>query len=100
MAKKSIIERERKRQKLVWKYHSIRQSLKENMDKASSPDEKWKINEKLQSLPRDSAPTRLHRRCLLTGRPRSNCRDFGLSRHVLREMAHTCLSPGVTKSSW
>nr|YP_005352944.1 ribosomal protein S14 [Mankyua chejuensis]ADZ47976.1 ribosomal protein S14 [Mankyua chejuensis]AJJ48606.1 ribosomal protein S14 [Mankyua chejuensis] len=100
MAKKSLIERERKRQKLVRKYHSIRQLLKEEMNKTSSPDEKWKIHEKLQSLPRDSAPTRLHRRCFLTGRSRSNYQDFGLSRHVFRGMAHTCLLPGVTKSSW
>uniref|UniRef100_A0AB39U395 Small ribosomal subunit protein uS14c n=1 Tax=Ophioglossum hongii TaxID=3238578 RepID=A0AB39U395_9MONI len=100
MAKKSVIERERKRQRLVCKYHSIRQSLKEDINKALSPGEKWKIHEKLQSLPRDSAPTRLHRRCFATGRPRSNYRDFGLSRHVLREMAHACLLPGVTKSSW
>nr|YP_009563763.1 ribosomal protein S14 [Isoetes yunguiensis]YP_010206110.1 ribosomal protein S14 [Isoetes japonica]YP_010447832.1 ribosomal protein S14 [Isoetes orientalis]YP_010588828.1 ribosomal protein S14 [Isoetes neoguineensis]UQV94350.1 ribosomal protein S14 [Isoetes sp. CL-2022a]UQV94422.1 ribosomal protein S14 [Isoetes sp. CL-2022b]QAX27843.1 ribosomal protein S14 [Isoetes yunguiensis]UAX04454.1 ribosomal protein S14 [Isoetes japonica]UTQ72885.1 ribosomal protein S14 [Isoetes orientalis] len=100
MARKSLIQREEKRQKLEQKYHSIRQSLKERMSKVFSLDEKWEIHRELQSLPRNSAPTRLHRRCFLTGRPRANYRDFGLSRHVLREMAHACLLPGVTKSSW
>nr|YP_009974117.1 ribosomal protein S14 [Marattia laxa]QNH94049.1 ribosomal protein S14 [Marattia laxa] len=100
MAKKSLIEREKKRKILVQKYKSIRQSLKNEIKDASSLEEILAIHKELQSLPRNSAPTRLHRRCFLTGRPRSNYRDFGLSRHVLREMAHTCLLPGVTKSSW
>nr|YP_011031854.1 ribosomal protein S14 [Huperzia selago]WRB00964.1 ribosomal protein S14 [Huperzia serrata f. longipetiolata]WRB01052.1 ribosomal protein S14 [Huperzia selago]WRB01313.1 ribosomal protein S14 [Huperzia serrata] len=101
MAKKSLIQREKKRQELKQKYHSIRLYLKKRMSEASLLlDEKWEISEKLQSLPRNSAPTRLHRRCLLTGRSRANYRDFGLSRHVLREMAHACLLPGVMKSSW
>nr|YP_010589247.1 ribosomal protein S14 [Isoetes australis]WAB48006.1 ribosomal protein S14 [Isoetes australis] len=100
MARKSLIQREEKRKRLEQKYHSIRQSLKERMSKVLSLDEKWEIHRELQSLPRNSAPTRLHRRCFLTGRPRANYRDFGLSRHVLREMAHACLLPGVTKSSW
>nr|YP_001023699.1 ribosomal protein S14 [Angiopteris evecta]YP_009117761.1 ribosomal protein S14 [Angiopteris angustifolia]YP_009992428.1 ribosomal protein S14 [Angiopteris yunnanensis]YP_010576340.1 ribosomal protein S14 [Angiopteris fokiensis]A2T331.1 RecName: Full=Small ribosomal subunit protein uS14c; AltName: Full=30S ribosomal protein S14, chloroplastic [Angiopteris evecta]ABG79598.1 ribosomal protein S14 [Angiopteris evecta]AJE71303.1 ribosomal protein S14 [Angiopteris angustifolia]QNN90613.1 riboso len=100
MAKKSLIEREKKRKILVQKYKFIRQSLKNEIKDASSLEEILAIHKELQSLPRNSAPTRLHRRCFLTGRPRSNYRDFGLSRHVLREMAHTCLLPGVTKSSW
>ena len=100
MARKSLIEREKKRQKLEKKYHLIRNSLKENFKKALLLDEKWKIRRKLQSLPRDSAPSRLHRRCKMTGRSRANYRDFGLSRHLFREMAHSCLLPGVTKSSW
>nr|YP_009694153.1 ribosomal protein S14 [Christensenia aesculifolia]QEI60328.1 ribosomal protein S14 [Christensenia aesculifolia] len=100
MAKKSLIEREKKRKILVQKYKSIRKSLKNKIRNASSLEEVLAIHKELQSLPRNSAPTRLHRRCFLTGRPRSNYRDFGLSRHVLREMAHICLLPGVTKSSW
>nr|YP_004376509.1 ribosomal protein S14 [Ptilidium ciliare var. pulcherrimum]ADK89603.1 ribosomal protein S14 [Ptilidium ciliare var. pulcherrimum] len=100
MARKSLIQRERKRQKLEKKYHFLRGSLKEGITKALTLDEKWKIRRKLQSLPRNGAPSRLHRRCLITGRPRANYRDFGLSRHLLREMAHACLLPGVTKSSW
>ncbi|KAH9530470.1 hypothetical protein CY35_20G003500 [Sphagnum magellanicum] len=73
---------------------------KKKMGEALSLDEKWQFHKQLQSLPRNSAPNRLHRRCFLTGRPRANYRYFGLSRHVLREMAHACLLPGVTKSSW
>ncbi|KAK3132503.1 hypothetical protein QOZ80_6AG0523050 [Eleusine coracana subsp. coracana] len=65
-----------------------------------SLNEKTKMQEKLQSLPRNSAPTRLHRRCFLTGRPRANYRDFGLSGHILREMVYACLLPGATRSSW
>lgn len=101
MAKKSLIQREKKRQKLEQKYHLIRRSSKKKIRSKVSPlSEKTKIQEKLQSLPRNSAPTRLHRRCFLTGRPRANYRDFGLSGHILREMVYACLLPGATRSSW
>ena len=103
MAKKSLIQREKKRQKLEQKYHLIRQSLKKKIRSKVSPlslSEKTQMREKLQSLPRNSAPTRLHRRCFSTGRPRANYRDFGLSGHILREMVHACLLPGATRSSW
>ena len=100
MAKKSLIQREKKKQKLEQKYQILRQAIKKKMNETLSLDKKWEFQKQLQSLPRNSAPTRLHRRCFLTGRPRANYRDFGLSRHVLREMAHACLLPGVTKSSW
>nr|YP_009113725.1 ribosomal protein S14 [Zamia furfuracea]QGS64990.1 ribosomal protein S14 [Microcycas calocoma]QWW89679.1 ribosomal protein S14 [Zamia fischeri]AFM54237.1 Rps14 [Zamia furfuracea]AFR45372.1 ribosomal protein S14 [Zamia furfuracea]QKN99117.1 ribosomal protein S14 [Microcycas calocoma] len=100
MARKSLIQREKKRQILEQKYHLIRQSLEREINEVSSLDEKWEIHRKLQSSPRNSAPTRLHRRCFLTGRPRANYRDFGLSGHVLREMTHACLLPGTKKSSW
>jgi len=100
MAKKSLIEREKKKQKLEKKNQNFRQSVKNEIKKSTSLNEKWEFQKQLQALPRNSAPTRLHRRCFLTGRPRANYRDFGLSRHVLREMAHACFLPGVTKSSW
>jgi len=100
MAKKSLIEKEKKKEKLVKEYDLIRQSFKQQIRKSSSIQEKIKISKGFQSLPRNSAPVRLRKRCSLTGRPRSNYRDSGLSRHVLREMAHTCLLPGVIKSSW
>eukprot|EP00850_Spirogloea_muscicola_P023831 SM000392S14720 [mRNA] locus=s392:35282:39638:- [translate_table: standard] len=93
-----MIERDKKRQRLADKYHDRRQYLKQQMSKALSLDEKWTIHREIQSLPRNSNSTRLHRRCFLTGRPRAIYRDFGLSRHVLREMAHAGLLPGVTKS--
>nr|YP_010518319.1 ribosomal protein S14 [Dryopteris gaoligongensis]YP_010518495.1 ribosomal protein S14 [Dryopteris sinonepalensis]UXN84784.1 ribosomal protein S14 [Dryopteris gaoligongensis]UXN84960.1 ribosomal protein S14 [Dryopteris gaoligongensis]UXN85048.1 ribosomal protein S14 [Dryopteris sinonepalensis]UXN85224.1 ribosomal protein S14 [Dryopteris sinonepalensis] len=100
MAKKSLIEKENKKKKLVKRYEVIRQSLKRQIRSSLSIQGKLTISKKLQSLPRNSAPVRLRNRCSLTGRPRSNYRDFGLSRHVLREMAHTCVLPGVSKSSW
>ncbi|KAF5774543.1 putative ribosomal protein S14 [Helianthus annuus] len=71
--------REKKRQKLEQKYHLIRRSSKEEISKVRSLSDKWEIYGKLQSPPRNSAPTRLHRRCFSTGRPRANYRDFGLS---------------------
>nr|YP_010463891.1 ribosomal protein S14 [Fedia cornucopiae]UUL71242.1 ribosomal protein S14 [Fedia cornucopiae] len=100
MARKCLIQREKKRQKLALKYLLIRRSLKEEIRKVPSLSEKWEIYGKLQSLPRNSAPTRLRRRCFSTGRPRANYRDFGLSGHILREMVHACLLPGATRSSW
>nr|YP_009435131.1 ribosomal protein S14 [Lobelia linearis]ATG25133.1 ribosomal protein S14 [Lobelia linearis] len=100
MARKSLIQREKKRQKLEQKYHLIRQSLKKEISKLSSLSDKGEIYEKLQSLPRNSAPTRLRRRCFSTGRARANYRDFGLSGYILREMVHACLLPGATRSSW
>ena len=100
MAKKSMIEREKKRQQLVMKYAKKRFSLKVQMKEASFLEEKLTIQRKLQELPRNSNPVRLHNRCLITGRPKGFYRDFGLSRHVLREMAHEGFLPGVTKSSW
>nr|YP_010399897.1 ribosomal protein S14 [Nowellia curvifolia]UQM88663.1 ribosomal protein S14 [Nowellia curvifolia] len=100
MARKGLVQREKKRQKLEKKYHFLRDSLKKGIDKNLPLEERWEIRRKLQSLPRNSAPSRLRRRCLITGRPRANYRDFGLSRHLFREMAHACLLPGITKSSW
>jgi small subunit ribosomal protein S14 len=101
MAKKSLIQREYKRQKLEEKYRLIRQSLKNQIKVSSLSTQKTReIQRKLQSPPRNSAPIRLHRRCLVTGRPRANYRDFGLSGHILRKMVHACLLPGATKSSW
>lgn len=100
MAKKSMIEREKKRQKLVEKYAAKREMLKEQFDNASNQMEKLEIHRQLQQLPRNSAPNRVRNRCWATGRPRGYYRDFGLSRHVMREWAHKGLLPGVVKSSW
>nr|ATG24868.1 ribosomal protein S14 [Lobelia heterophylla subsp. heterophylla] len=100
MARKSLIQREKKRQKLEQKYQLIRRSSKKEISKVPSLSDKGEIYRKLQSLPRNSAPTRLRRRCFSTGSPRANYRDFGLSRHILLEMFHACLLPGATRSSW
>nr|YP_009258501.1 ribosomal protein S14 [Netrium digitus]ANI25532.1 ribosomal protein S14 [Netrium digitus] len=100
MAKKSLIERNKKRIKLSQIYAARRNCILEQIREAESLDEKCILHRKLQSLPRNSAPVRVGRRCFITGRPKAVYRDFGLSRHVLREMAHTGLLPGVKKSSW
>ena len=100
MAKKSMIERELKRQRLVMKYAEKRANLKEQIKQAVFLKEKLAIHRKLQQLPRNSSAVRLHNCCMVTGRPKGYYRDFGLSRHVLREMAHEGLLPGVKKSSW
>jgi small subunit ribosomal protein S14 len=100
MAKKSMIERDKKRIRLASKYYERRQELKNRIQAAISIDEKCELHRELQKLPRNSTPSRITRRCFVTGRPKAVYRDFGLSRHVLREMAHACLLPGVTKSSW
>ena len=100
MAKKSMIARQKKREKLVAKYKEKRQNLKNQIKKTVFLDEKLSLYKKLQKLPRNSSEVRLNNRCMITGRPKGYYRDFGLSRQVLREMAHQCLLPGVTKSSW
>ena len=101
MAKKSMIEREKKRNKLVEKYADKRATLKDQLsDLSLSQQERVTLHRELQQLPRYSAPTRLRNRCWLTRRSRGYYRDFGLSRHVLRAMAHQGLLPGVSKSSW
>jgi small subunit ribosomal protein S14 len=100
MAKKSMIEREKKRIKLHNKYALKRANLLKRYQDADSFTMKLEIHSKIQKLPRNSAKNRIRNRCWKTGRPRGVFRDFGLSRHVFREMSHQCLLPGVTKSSW
>ncbi|MGB2926111.1 MAG: 30S ribosomal protein S14 [Limnothrix sp.] len=100
MAKKSMIERDRKRALTVAKYAEKRAALKEAFKNAEDPLQKLEIHRKIQNLPRNSAPNRVRNRCKVTGRPRSYYRDFGLCRNVLRDWAHQGLLPGVVKSSW
>jgi len=100
MAKKSMIEREKKRIRLEKKYALKRSNLLERYKNEENFNVKLEIHSKIQKLPRNSAKNRIRNRCWKTGRPRGVLRDFGLSRHVFREMAHQCLLPGITKSSW
>ena len=95
-----MIEREKKREKMIEKYAQKREELKEQFRTATSQREKLEIHRKIQQLPRNSAPNRRRNRCWVTGRSRGYYRDFGLSRHVMREWAHQGLLPGVVKSSW
>ncbi len=89
MARKSLIAREVKRQRLVAKYATLRKQLKE--------EGKW---DELDKLPRNSSRKRLHNRCQLTGRPKGYMRRFGLCRNMFRDMALAGKLPGVTKASW
>jgi small subunit ribosomal protein S14 len=89
MAKKSIIAREKKRERLVAKYAAKRKALKEAGDYQA-----------LSLLPKNSSPVRLRNRCLLTGRPRGYIRRFGLCRIKFREFALLGKIPGVRKTSW
>ena len=101
MAKKSMIARERKREKIVAKYATKRASLKEIIrSPRSSFEEVMAATDSLQKLPRNSSPVRLRQRCHITGRPHGVYRKFGLSRNKLREHAMQGDVPGLTKASW
>lgn len=100
MAKKNMIQREKNRIKLNIKYKIKRANLIKSYKEANNFNLKLELHSKIQKLPRNSAKVRIRNRCWKTGRPRGIFKDFGVSRHVFREMAHQCLLPGVTKSSW
>ena len=95
-----MIEREKKRIRLHKKYSEKRKLLLNQYQMEKNFNSKLELHSKLQKLPRNSSKTRIRNRCWKTGRPRGIFRDFGISRHVFREMAHQCFLPGVTKSSW
>ena len=101
MAKKSAIEKNARRAKLVKKYAARREALKQIANDESLPmEERFAARLKLAKLPRNGAPTRLRNRCNLTGRPRGYYRKLGMSRVALRELASVGLIPGMVKSSW
>lgn len=100
MAKKSMLEREKKRIELVKKYRKKRENIRKELKKAQSLEEIFANNQKIQKLPRNSSKTRIRNRCWKTGRPRGYFRFFGLCRNALRQLAHDCFLPGLTKASW
>lgn len=101
MAKKSVVNRNEKRERIVAQYREERDQLrKSRCDTNLSAAERAKAALMLQKLPRDSSPVRVRNRCAMTGRPRGVFRRFGVSRTKLREMAMNGEIPGVTKSSW
>ncbi|MDU8912206.1 30S ribosomal protein S14 [Aestuariicoccus sp. MJ-SS9] len=101
MAKKAMIEREKKRERLVKKYAAKRAALKEIASDESKPmEERFKARLQLAKLPRNSSPSRLHNRCQLTGRPHAYYRKLKISRIALRELGSAGQLPGVVKSSW
>ena len=100
MAKQSMIQREKKRERLSAKHITKREFLKDELKNVSSFNERLSLYKKFEKIPRNSAPVRKRNRCWVTGRSRGFYRDFGLSRHVLREMGNDGLIPGLKKSSW
>jgi small subunit ribosomal protein S14 len=101
MAKKSSIEKNKKRMRLVEKYAPKRTELKRILRDPSTPDKAfYEAQRALTELPRDSSKIRVRNRCAITGRPRAYIRRFGFSRITFRELASDGKIPGVTKSSW
>ena len=101
MAKQSSIQKNNKRKLMVKKFRSKRLSLKKKMnDKNLSMEERFKLQSKINDLPRDGSRVRVRNRCELTGRTRGVYRKFGLSRIKIRELSMAGLLPGVVKSSW
>ena len=101
MAKKSMVNREVKRAKLVKQYASRRAALKAVIEDQTKPmEDRFKATMKLAELPRNSSATRIHNRCQLTGRPHAYYRKLKLSRIMLRDLASFGQIPGMVKSSW
>ena len=95
-----MIQREEKRARLLAKYTKKRESIKRSLRTTTSYQEKIDLSERLAKIPKNASPVRRRNRCWVTGRSRGFYRDFGLSRHVLREMAHDGMIPGLKKASW
>ena len=101
MAKQSSIQKNLNRRNIVIKFNEKRKNLKKQiMKKNLSIEERFKIQSKLNELPRDSSKIRVRNRCKLTGRARGVYRKFGLSRIKIRELSMSGALPGVAKSSW
>jgi len=101
MAKTNMVEREKRRAKIVKKYAAKRAQLKELIrSPKTSPEAREAAQVKLQKQPRDASPSRQRRRCAITGRSRGVYRKFGLSRVKIREVAMRGEIPGLSKASW
>ena len=101
MAKKSMIERERKRAKTVARFAKKRAELKRIIgDASSSAEDRSAAMDKFQKLPRNASPSRMRNRCAITGRPHGYYRKFGLGRNKLREETMSGNIPGLRKASW
>jgi len=101
MAKKSSVEKNKKRMRMVEQYKARRLSLKKaTVDLSLTLEERMAAQAKLSDLPKNSSAVRVRNRCSQTGRPRGYLRFFGVSRIVFRELASAGLLPGVRKASW
>ncbi len=101
MAKKSAIEKNEKRKKLVQRYAARRERLRTiARDRSLPPEERFQAYLKLAKMPRNGAAVRVRNRCMVSGRPRGNYRKFKISRIALRDLASIGQIPGMVKSSW
>jgi small subunit ribosomal protein S14 len=101
MAKTNMVEREKRRARIVKRYAAKRAQLKELIrSPRTSPEERAAAQARLQSMPRDASPSRRRNRCNITGRSRGVYRKFGLSRQKIREVAMRGEIPGLAKASW
>lgn len=100
MAKKSLINKNARREKMVAKYQKKHDEIKAKMSVTSTPEERIDAMKKMAKLPRNANKTRVHNRCAITGRSRGFFRLFGLCRQQVRTLASEGKLPGVRKSSW
>jgi small subunit ribosomal protein S14 len=101
MAKKSAVEKNERRKRMVDKFKAKRAELRKIVrDKSVEPEDRFNATLKLAELPRNGAAVRIRNRCIMTGRPRAYYRKFGLSRITLRDLASEGRIPGVVKASW
>ena len=100
MAKQSIIQRQYKKEKLILKYKEKRLHLLKGSYSAKTSQIKFSLRKRLERLPRNSIQIRSRNRCWKTGRGRGVYKDFGLCRHMIRQMAHNGALPGLYKASW
>jgi small subunit ribosomal protein S14 len=101
MAKTNMVEREKRRTKIVQRFAAKRAQLKELIrSPRTSPEARIEAQAKLQAMPRDASPSRLRNRCQITGRSRGVYRKFGLARVKIREVANRGEIPGLSKASW
>ena len=101
MAKKSAVEKNERRKRMVDKFKAKRAELRKTVkDKSVDPEDRFNATLELTKLPRNGAAVRIRNRCIMTGRPRAYYRKFGLSRITLRDLASEGRIPGVVKASW
>ena len=95
-----MIQRDKKRARLIVKHQVERKLIKETLKSVGSFQERLVLYKKLEKIPKNSSPSRYRNRCWVTGRSQGFYRDFGISRHILRELGNEGRIPGLKKSSW
>ena len=100
MAKQSMIQRDKKRARLIVKHQIERKLIKKTLKSVGSFQERLVLYKKPEKIPKNSSPSRYRNRCWVTGRSQGFYRNFGISRHILRELGNEGRIPGLKKSSW